>query len=59
MPHLKSRRSGVATANSTGKMSVKCVGCKTTRSITLNQAAKGQPFCPKCGNMEIAIKVKT
>jgi Zn finger protein HypA/HybF involved in hydrogenase expression len=37
------------------KIVVQCVGCKTRRSITLNQAAKGQPFCPKCGNMEVAI----
>lgn len=39
------------------KIAVRCVGCKNIRDITTNLAAKGQPFCPKCGNMEIAVKV--
>jgi hypothetical protein len=38
-----------------GKIVVQCVACKTRRSITLREAAKGQPFCPGCGNMEVAI----
>ncbi len=42
-----------------GKLTVRCVGCKTQRTITLNQAAKGQPFCPKCGNMEVAIRASS
>ena len=42
--------------SATGKITVQCVGCKAKRSITLTQAAKGQPFCPRCGNMEVAIK---
>ena len=50
---------GIKTVMKTGKMTVQCVGCKTRRSITLRQAAKGQPFCPKCGNMEIAVKVSS
>lgn len=40
----------------TGKIVLQCVGCKTRRNITLVEAAKGQPFCPKCGNVEVAIK---
>jgi len=38
-----------------GKITVQCVACKTIRDITLNQAAKGQPFCPRCGNVEVAV----
>ena len=40
-----------------GKITVRCVGCHAVRDITLAKAAKGQPFCPRCGNLEIAVKV--
>jgi rRNA maturation endonuclease Nob1 len=43
-------------SNST--ITVRCVGCKSYRSITANRFAKGQPFCPKCGNMEVVVKAK-
>ena len=39
------------------KILVRCVACKNQRAITARQAAKGQPFCPKCGNVEVAVKV--
>ena len=39
-----------------GKIAVQCVACKTIRDLTLAQAAKGQPFCPRCGNIEVALK---
>ena len=38
------------------KIVVQCVACKTKRSITPTQAAKGQPFCPRCGNKEVVVK---
>lgn len=38
------------------KLLVRCVGCKNTRWLTPHEAAKGQPFCPKCGNIEVAVK---
>ena len=41
-----------------GKIALQCVACKSRRSITLTQAAKGQPFCPSCGNIEIAVSAK-
>ena len=34
---------------------LRCVACKSTRSITVKQFAKGQPFCPKCSNKEVEI----
>jgi predicted RNA-binding Zn-ribbon protein involved in translation (DUF1610 family) len=40
----------------TAKLLVRCVGCKAERWISVREAAKGQPFCPKCGNMEVAVK---
>jgi rRNA maturation endonuclease Nob1 len=43
---------------SSGKITVRCVGCHAIRDLTLARAAKGQPFCPRCGNMEIAVKAK-
>jgi rRNA maturation endonuclease Nob1 len=38
------------------KIMLRCVGCKATREITTNQFAKGKPFCPKCGNMELVVE---
>jgi ribosomal protein L33 len=39
-----------------GKIGLQCVACKAIRYITQTQAAKGQPFCPRCGNIERPIK---
>ena len=41
------------------KILVRCVGCKKTRWLTLKEAAKGQPFCPECGNVEVAVEAKS
>jgi len=37
------------------KVSLRCTACRAIRSITVKQFAKGQPFCPRCGNIEVTI----
>jgi rRNA maturation endonuclease Nob1 len=40
------------------RVMLRCVACKATRAITIKQFAKGQPFCPRCGNKEVAVVEK-
>lgn len=39
------------------RVSLRCTACRQVRAITIKEFAKGQPFCPKCGNLEVAITV--
>jgi rRNA maturation endonuclease Nob1 len=43
-------------AKKIAKVLLRCVACKRTRSITIKQFAKGQPFCPMCGNKEVPVE---
>jgi hypothetical protein len=42
---------------------LKCVGCKTVRTITLEEAQNipniSVPVCPRCGMPELAIQAKS
>jgi|KBSMisStandDraft_5_1062788.scaffolds.fasta_scaffold86191_2 rRNA maturation endonuclease Nob1 len=38
------------------KVTLRCTACKQIRDITIKQFAKGQPFCPRCGNREVEVK---
>lgn len=38
------------------RVQLRCTACKATRSITIKTFAKGQPFCPRCGNKEVAVE---
>jgi len=40
------------------KVSLRCTACKKMRAITIKQFAKGQPFCPECGNREVEVKAE-
>jgi len=40
------------------RVSLQCTACKQVRAITVNQFAKGQPFCPRCGNLEVVLETK-
>ena len=40
------------------RLQVRCVGCRNKRWITATEAAKGQPFCPECGNVEVVVKAE-
>jgi rRNA maturation endonuclease Nob1 len=39
------------------KVTLRCTACKQIRDITIKQFAKGQPFCPRCGNLEVEVTV--
>ena len=38
------------------RVTLRCTACKKMRAITIKQFAKGQPFCPECGNREVEVK---
>jgi hypothetical protein len=38
------------------KITMRCTGCGNIRDITAVQAIKGRTFCPRCGNLEVAVK---
>jgi rRNA maturation endonuclease Nob1 len=40
------------------RVMLRCVGCKEQRVITPVKFAKGKPFCPRCGNLEMVVKAK-